>query len=156
MVQAVNELCRSDERIRATVGQFEVKPNASNVIPEQVRFAVDLRRPHQRGLELSHHALVEALEAIARRSGLEYHYRVVHEAEDVGCDPDLSALLCEHSGKYQDGSLELFSGAGHDSMKIAQVCPVGVLAVRCRDGLSHHPDEYTSDEDCLLALRARW
>ncbi|MEO0509254.1 MAG: Zn-dependent hydrolase [Verrucomicrobiota bacterium] len=153
MVQVVNELCKSDDRIRATVGQLNVKPNATNVIPERVSFTIDLRRPHQRGLELSHKALVDSLEAIARRSGLEYRYRVVHEAIDVGCDPDLSALLCRHSEKYQEAAIELFSGAGHDSMKIAQVCPVGVLAVRCRDGLSHHPDESASDEDCMLALR---
>jgi len=38
-------------------------------------------------------------------------------------------------------------------MKIANICPVGILAIRCRDGLSHHPDEFARDEDCLIALR---
>lgn len=153
MVQAVDTLCKSDERIRATVGHFEVRPNASNVIPGEVRFSIDLRRPHQRGLDLSRQALVETLEAIARRSDLEYHYREVHRAADVACDEALTRLLRRHSETYQSKSVELFSGAGHDSMKIAGVCPVGLLAVRCRDGLSHHPDEHCSDEDCLLALR---
>ena len=143
MVQVVNELCRSDDRIRATVGQLNVRPNATNVIPERVSFTIDLRRPEQLGLEASHRELVAALEAIAKRSGLLYTYRVVHEAPDVACDPDLSALLCRECEKHQATAVELFSGAGHDSMKIAQVCPVGVLAVRCRDGLSHHPDEFS-------------
>jgi len=153
MVRCVDALCKSDERIRATVGHFEVRPNASNVIPGEVRFTIDLRRPHQRGLDLSRQALTESLEAIARRSGLEYDYREVHQAADVACDPELTRLLCRHSETYQSKSVELFSGAGHDSMKIAGVCPVGLLAVRCRDGLSHHPDEHCSDEDCLAALR---
>lgn len=153
MVQAINDLCKSDDRIRATVGHFEVKPNASNVIPGEVRFTIDLRRPHQRGLDLSREKLVESLEAIAKRSRLQYRYREVHSAEDVACDPDLSQILVDASETYQAKSVELFSGAGHDSMKIANVCPVGLLAIRCRDGLSHHPDEFASDEDCLIALR---
>ena len=67
MVQVVNDLCKSDDRIRATVGHFEVKPNTSNVIPGEVRFSIDLRRPHQRGLDISKQKLVEGLESIARR-----------------------------------------------------------------------------------------
>ncbi len=153
MMLAVNQLCRSDERVRATVGQVEVRPNASNVIPGSVRFTIDLRYPNEAGLTQAHEQLSADLKAIALRSGLEFRYRVVHQAGNVSCDAALTDLLSGACEQEQGDALRIFSGAGHDSMKVAGVCPVGLLAVRCRKGLSHHPDEFASEEDCLMALR---
>ena len=154
MVIAVNKLCCSDERIRATVGYFEVSPNASNVIPGRVRFTIDLRLPSADALAEASSKLVHELETIAERSNVNYRYTVVHTADDVELDPKLADLLSESCRTLQESAVRIFSGAGHDSMKIAQVCPVGMLAVRCREGLSHHPDEHASEADCLLAFRA--
>lgn len=154
MVLAVNEICRSDECIRATVGHLEVSPNASNVIPSLVKFSIDLRHPNSEGLESIHQKLGETMDAIALRANVDYHYQVVHEAEDTVLDPSLMETLAECCEELQGTTVRMFSGAGHDSMKIAGVCPVAMCAVRCRGGLSHHPDEFASNEDCLLAFRA--
>jgi allantoate deiminase len=132
---------------------MEVSPNSSNVIPGRVRFSIDLRHPTASGLEVVAKKLSDQLEAIAKRSIVNYNYRVVHQADDVEMDSKLIDCLSESCVKQQESAVRIYSGAGHDSMKIAQVCPVGMLAVRCRGGLSHHPDEYASDEDCLAAFR---
>lgn len=153
MVMEVNKLCRSDERVRATVGQMEVFPNSSNVIPGRVRFTIDLRLASHENLVKAHDKLKEGLSKIARKSNLRYIYRVKHEAEDVTLDPTLTDILSAACERDVGSGIRVFSGAGHDSMKIAQVCPVGLLAIRCRGGLSHHPDEFSSDEDCLAALK---
>ena len=153
MVLAVNDLCRSDERIRATVGQLEVIPNASNVIPGQVKFSIDMRHPDMEGLKLAHDKLTKKIEWIAKRSNLELGYKVVHQASDARLDDKLTDALDESCEALQGSSMRMFSGAGHDGMKLAQVCPTGMLAVRCKDGLSHHPDEFASNADCLLAFK---
>jgi allantoate deiminase len=44
------------------------------------------------------------------------------------------------------------SGAGHDGVALAELCPVAMLFVRCRDGVSHHPDEFASEPDIAVAL----
>jgi allantoate deiminase len=49
--------------------------------------------------------------------------------------------------------LSLVSGAGHDAVVMSAVTPVTMLFVRCRDGLSHHPDEFVSRADLAVALR---
>jgi allantoate deiminase len=36
---------------------------------------------------------------------------------------------------------------------MASLTPVAMLFVRCRAGLSHHPDEYASRADLGVALR---
>ena len=154
MVLAVNALCRSDERIRATVGQLEVLPNASNVIPGQVKFSIDMRHPDIKGLEQAHDKLTKQIQSIANRSQLQFEYKLVHKAKDAQLDEKLTDALADSCEVLQGTSMRMFSGAGHDSMKLAQVCPVSMLAVRCKDGLSHHPDEFASNADCLLAFKA--
>jgi allantoate deiminase len=47
----------------------------------------------------------------------------------------------------------LASGAGHDAVMMATAMPVAMLFVRCRAGLSHHPDEHASPEDIRVALK---
>jgi allantoate deiminase len=48
----------------------------------------------------------------------------------------------------------LGSGAGHDGQAIAKLCPIGMLFVRCRGGVSHNPMEYASPRDMGLAVAA--
>lgn len=42
------------------------------------------------------------------------------------------------------------SGAGHDSVYTSKRCPTSMIFVPSRNGISHHPEEWTSPEDCAL------
>jgi allantoate deiminase len=53
----------------------------------------------------------------------------------------------------QTREIQLVSGAGHDAVVMAKHTPVAMLFVRCRAGLSHHPDEYASPADLGVALQ---
>ena len=154
MILAVNQLCKSDESIRATVGHLEVIPNASNVIPGTVKFSIDMRYPNLKGLRQIHDKLSKKIKSIAKLTNLKFEYNLVHEARDAKLDEKLTDILSESCDIIQGSSVRMFSGAGHDSMKVAQVCPTSMLAVRCKDGLSHHPDEFASNADCILAFKA--
>jgi allantoate deiminase len=44
------------------------------------------------------------------------------------------------------------SGAGHDAAVMSKVCPSAMLFVRCKDGISHHPDESVKESDVAVAL----
>jgi len=45
------------------------------------------------------------------------------------------------------------SGAGHDGVVVSALAPIAMLFVRCRKGLSHHPDEFAAPADLEAALR---
>lgn len=49
-------------------------------------------------------------------------------------------------GLYRD----MTSGAGHDSVYTSKRCPTSMIFVPSRNGVSHHPEEWTSPEDCAL------
>jgi allantoate deiminase len=46
----------------------------------------------------------------------------------------------------------LVSGAGHDAMIMAALCPTAMLFIRCRDGVSHNPAEHVESADAQAAL----
>ena len=39
------------------------------------------------------------------------------------------------------------SGAGHDAQEIADLCPIGMIFIPSRDGISHSPREFSRPED---------
>jgi N-carbamoyl-L-amino-acid hydrolase len=40
--------------------------------------------------------------------------------------------------------IRLTSGAFHDALFVAETCRTAMIFVPCKDGISHHPDEYSS------------
>ena len=68
------------------------------------------------------------------------------------CDPAISDLLRTAAQKHQPEVIDLPSGAGHDAAVMAKICPTSMLFVRCKAGLSHHPDESITVEDTRAAL----
>ena len=80
----------------------------------------------------------------------------IHEASHspaVPMDATLAGCLDEAICKTDSVPERLVSGAGHDTMIMADIAPSCMLFVRCRDGISHHPSEFVAPEDIHEALR---
>ena len=73
----------------------------------------------------------------------------------VACSEEVIGALEPAIEMTGSKPVRLPSGAGHDAMAMASLCDTGMLFVRCRGGLSHHPDEAISEQDansCIEAL----
>jgi allantoate deiminase len=70
-----------------------------------------------------------------------------HENSSCACAEWLMEQLDDALAAEGMPIRRLPSGAGHDAMAVAELCPVAMLFVRCRGGISHHPDEAMSCED---------
>jgi acetylornithine deacetylase/succinyl-diaminopimelate desuccinylase-like protein len=119
----------------ATVGAIEVEPNAMNVVPAKVTVAVDARAPD-----------VDALDELVHAIGFEPGSRLDPAA--------MSGAPFEVLGELLPEAPRLVSGAGHDAMVLAAVgVPTGMLFVRSLNGgVSHSPEELSSEEDVGLAV----
>lgn len=42
------------------------------------------------------------------------------------------------------------SGPFHDALALSYVCDYGMIFVRCKDGISHNPQEFSTYEDIAL------
>jgi acetylornithine deacetylase/succinyl-diaminopimelate desuccinylase-like protein len=123
----------------ATVGQLDVEPGGANVIPSRVRMSLDVRAPDR-----------ERLDALVAAVGFEPGYRV-EPAHFSGAARQALAHAIESRGLPV---VELPSGAGHDAGILAAAgVDAAMLFVRSLNGgVSHSPDELSSDEDVALAV----
>ena len=141
------------EKLVATVGKMIVKPNSSNVIPGAVYHTLDIRSMQDDFLIKMVEDLEQQAQEIAKKRGLSCEWKVMQSNPSVVCDPQLNAAI--KKGIEKSGVRELLSipsGAGHDAVMISKVAPVSMLFVRCTDGISHNPAEYSTPEDIETAL----
>jgi allantoate deiminase len=151
MILAVERLIARTPEAVGTVGRIEVQPGAPNVIPGEARLTVDLRAPGAAGPEPLRAMIETALEGIAAARGLAITITMRHRAAGCKMDGDLSDRLAAAIAAAGLPVTWLPSGAGHDAMAMAAVTPVAMLFVRCRRGLSHHPDEHVAEADLGVA-----
>lgn len=152
------ELTLAAERcgVIATVGQLEVEPGASNVIPGRVVMSLDVRHPDDRRRRAAVKKLRTAAQAIARTRALRLIWTPLHETNSVPCDPTLTRALSSAIARRRLPIVRLPSGAGHDAAALSTLCPVAMLFVRCRGGVSHNPAESIrrTDAECAIAVLA--
>lgn len=149
---AAEKLARNTPGLVATVGAITVQPGAANVIPAEAKFSLDVRHARD-GVRVAALKKLRALGTrIAKARRLKFTWQTTQENGAVECAPKLTAQLTRSVRAVQGRSLSLVSGAGHDAVVMSTLTPVAMLFVRCRDGLSHHPDEYASPKDIEVAL----
>jgi allantoate deiminase len=139
--------------LMATVGRLAIQPNVSNVVPALVTHTLDLRHQSDAVLNEACGWLEQRAVKIADRRRLDFTWEILQATPAKGCDVALSRRLLDTVEKATGSSRLLLSGAGHDAAILAPFFPVAILFVRCREGLSHHPDESVSLEDIGVALQ---
>jgi allantoate deiminase len=45
------------------------------------------------------------------------------------------------------------AGATHDASAMSDLCPIAMLFVQSKDGLSHNPKEFSKETDMQVAVR---
>lgn len=147
VVQAVDHHCRHTEDLVGVVGELVVTPNAVNVIPSRVDLTIELRSPFTEIRLAARKALFGDIAQRLASSGCELRHRLTYQQSEVRCADTLQQQLSRAIEQAGYKSHRLFSGAGHDGLAMAHLTDVGMLFVRCKDGLSHHPDESITVED---------
>ena len=137
----------------ATVGRLAIEPNVSNVVPARVTHTLDVRHQSDSVLNEASAWLEQRASEIARARRLDFTWEILQATTARDCDPALSRRLLGVVETVTGSTRLLPSGAGHDAAILAPFFPVAMLFVRCREGLSHHPDEFVSLEDIGVALQ---
>jgi allantoate deiminase len=152
IILATENLARHTSGLLATVGTIEVTPGASNVIPGQVRFSIDVRHPEDAVRTDAVSVLERQVREVAASRSLGAEWRIARDHSAVRCDASLTTRLAEAVAAAGLPVERLPSGAGHDAVVISAVVPVGMLFVRCAGGISHHPAESVATSDVAAAL----
>ena len=152
MVVAVRAIGLRFEGVTATVGRIEARPGAVNVIPGWAEFSLDVRAARDERRDRAVETMLSAFESIARAHAVRHAWRPGFVAAAVPCTAWLQEALEQAAQSLGIATMRLPSGAGHDAMMMAALCPVGMLFVRCRDGISHNPAESITEADARQAV----
>jgi allantoate deiminase len=150
----IEEFCRTDpDGLVGTVGYIHAMPGATNVIPGQVSFTIDMRAAADAPRKLAVTDIVRQIENIAKRRKLTLQVDVTHENRTVPCAPWLKRQIAEAVAAEGYRVFELPSGAGHDGMAMIDIADVAMVFVRCRGGISHNPAEHVEEADADAGAR---
>jgi allantoate deiminase len=152
-VLEVERTARATDGLTATVGWIGNEPNVGNVIAGHTWVTYDVRHQDDATRDRARDELEAAACGIAERRRLELDWRRRDDLASVPMSTRLRVVLaqaCEQAGVRPR---ELGSGAGHDAVTASRLTSeVAMLFVRCKDGISHHPDESVRPEDVGVAL----
>ncbi len=153
-IGAIERFCLTDEGgLVGTVGYLHATPGATNVIPGQVSFTIDIRAPGDAHRRRAVTDIVRQIETIAKRRDLTLQLDVTHENRSVPCADWLKSQIANAIESERHRVFDLPSGAGHDGMAMIDIADVGMIFVRCRGGISHHPGEHVDTADVDAGAR---
>ncbi|WP_144376857.1 M20 family metallo-hydrolase [Paenibacillus sp. FSL A5-0031] len=154
VIIALHELASSEAGAPTvgTVGSLSVFPDSRNIIAEKVSFTVDFRDIDRSRRNRLEEQLLARIAAVCLEHGLTYTIREDTRSDPRYCAPELRELMQEEAAKIGLAPPVLMSGPFHDSLTMSYVCNYGMIFVRCKDGISHNPKEYSSPEDIELGV----
>lgn len=158
VILAAEQLARTAKAL-ATVGDVRVRPGAVNVVPGLAELTLDVRAVD----DAIRDTLVADIEAAGHRigaaRGVTFDITETHRASSAICSDRLSRAVADGIRAARSDTPDpeipgLWSPAGHDGMAMAAVAEIGMLFLRCHDGISHHPGESVREDDVAVALDA--
>ncbi|CAK7022768.1 MAG: putative hydrolase [Desulfovibrio sp.] len=151
MVLAVRRVGNAFARkeIVATVGNLTVSPGAMNVVPGKAELWIDLRGTNRAVMDEAQAAVAKAADAVAAAYGTPVTLNILGADTPVPMTPRIITLMQDVAKEMNIPHMPIVSGAGHDTMNMAAITDVGMVFIRCKEGLSHNPGEFATIEDIM-------
>ncbi len=147
-VEAVNRVARSiPGRHVATVGKIQAFPGATNVIPGRVTTSLDVRDLDAAKIKLVFDRIMTEVKQIETATGTKFEFKPTTSSKPALTDLRIRDAIDRSAKEMGLTTLLLPSGAGHDAQEMARICPIGMIFIPSREGISHSPREYSSPSD---------
>jgi N-carbamoyl-L-amino-acid hydrolase len=151
-VTALNALMHDPtDVLRFTVARIEVSPNSSNSVAEHVRFTIDFRHPDKDVLTQRGDAIERTVQGAMTSctATVTERFHALPARFDAGIQDAIERAARAQGLK----TLRMPSGAFHDAQFLVPLCPTGMIFVPSRDGVSHHPSEYSTPAQLAAGAR---
>ena len=149
MTLAIERICKDGDGTVGTVGNIDAEPGVMNVIPGIACFKIDIRDINFERKAAVVEKIILELEQIAEKRNLGITIEFFSDEMPVELSKDIIDLLSQKASSKDILFMHLHSGAGHDAMNLASICPTGMIFIRNKGG-SHNPKEDASWEDIAL------
>lgn len=151
MIAQSNRIAKSHGALAST-GVVQIPPGSStNTLASEMKFTLDIRHHEDDVMNAVVNECLEAFKSIAKEDGrgVKLDWRLETDSPAVKFDPECINAVQTAAEELvgRAGWEAITSGAGHDSVYTSKCCPTTMIFVPCKDGVSHHPEEYCSPED---------
>lgn len=147
-ILAAEETARADEdkRTVVTVGKMELMPNCSNVIPETVRFTLEVRDKEEAKINSCMDDIIHRIDDLAAARKVNCHIEELSRSSPLPLTRRLIRRMEERAAAQGLAYRIMDSGAVHDACMMANHVDTGMIFVPSTDGRSHVPQEDTREE----------
>jgi N-carbamoyl-L-amino-acid hydrolase len=133
----------------ATTGVFRIEPGAVNSVPCRAVLEIDLRDTQLSSRDDALKKIEAAAVEICRRRDIGLQLERINADAPALCDASLVQTIAEACQELNLSYLKMISRAYHDSLFMSRICPVTMIFIPCRGGVSHRPDEYSSPQQII-------
>jgi ureidoglycolate amidohydrolase len=128
----------------ATIGICDVFPGAVNSVPSRVRLSLDVRDIDHDRRDRVLAAIAAASDDVALRRGVQVTRKTLNADAPCTCDPAVIAAIEAACASQGFPARPMVSRAYHDTLFMSRICPVGMIFIPCKAGVSHRPDEFST------------
>jgi beta-ureidopropionase / N-carbamoyl-L-amino-acid hydrolase len=132
---------------RVTVGVLQVKPGVPNIVPAEAYLTLELREVSREKLAKLAAKSRDLIHHIATDWGLSSSIENILDIDPVPLSADLQQAIQQAANELGHPTLRLPAMAGHDAQVVGTAAPAAMIFVPSREGRSHSPAEYTSEDD---------
>jgi acetylornithine deacetylase/succinyl-diaminopimelate desuccinylase-like protein len=129
------------------VGVLKVKPGAANIVPAETYLTYELREASAEMLRSLADRSRALIADVASAWGLTVSVETILDIEPVPLADEIKGCIVTAAQELGYKHMRLPAMAGHDAQVVGRVANAGMIFVPSKDGRSHSPAEFTSDED---------
>ena len=149
IILAVEKVAKdnSQNSVVATTGNCTVKPGVMNVVPGETTLLIDLRGIDLNTRESAYEQIMSEISKIEKIRSVKCEIKQLAYDVPSVLDRNLINLIVDEAEKSKLKYEVMPSGAGHDAMHMAEICPTAMIFIPSRDGISHNPLEFSEWDD---------
>jgi N-carbamoyl-L-amino-acid hydrolase len=142
------------ERTVWTIGSVRFEPGEPSIIPGRANAILQFRDADGAVLARFEAALLDLIAEADRAGPCAVTVKNIRRSAPDKMDEGFQQALDEAAAQHAPGlALRMPSGAVHDAQIVARKIPAAMMFVPSINGISHHWEENTSDEDIVLGAR---
>jgi len=132
---------------RATIGDIQVSPGSPNTVPEEIKVLIDIRHPNSDVIDRMAAYVESTVQQVCKSLSVQYQLTETWRMKVTEFDSLCVDAVADSVKTLGYSSMKMVSGAGHDSLYVAEKVPTSMIFVPCEDGLSHNEAENAAEED---------
>lgn len=140
----------------ATVGKLRVLPGVTNVVPGEVVFSVDVRSKDEDNISRISCWINDELKMISESKNVKVRTQDTLDVQPVKLSDHVVKAIEKNCKELNYTNIRMLSGAGHDSMVMADLTDVGMIFVPSKNGRSHCPEEWTDYEQLQKGIEVAY